>query len=529
MNSRNARVDSRILALSCALGIVFGYAAFLYPKDACQYEYAVPVETDDGWRTASAADKGMDVEPLVRLLNRLHDTEGHLLHSILIVKDSALVFEAYCDGSDLNLFDENMMRGCVLCMEEKRFTRDELHNTSSVTKSVTSMVFGIAMDRGYISGTDTKMVSFFPDYGRFRTPEKDQITVHHLLSMTSGLPFDERTHPIADSRNDAHRLFLSDDPVAFMLGRDVIHAPGTTYQYSSGSTILLGEILRRTTGQSVPSFAEQHLFRPLGITLYRWAGSRGAPDVSFTPGGLYLRPRDMAKIGQLMLQGGMWNGRRVLSSDWVRRSVTQAIAVEDGGDAHGYGYQWKLGRFGGFDAFYASGWGEQFIVVLPELNLVFVQTSGRYGGEPIPIWYDTILEEHVIPAIGAVAQDDPVRAVVQQWPALLDGGDIEGLLDLFTDDAVFAHPRLPGVVGKDSLRAFVERVFRQQSAAGTSIRVEQIHTSGNWAHVVAEFETTWIPRGGGPPDGERARYLWVLRRSADGAWRVKSFAFYPIT
>ncbi len=369
------------------------------PTHAQRPQYVIPAQTDDGWQTASPSDKGMDTEPFVRLKRRLHDTEDHLIHSILVARDGALVFEVYFDGSDVNLFDENMLTSCTLCLEEKHFTRDELHYTASVTKSVTSLLVGIAVDRGYISGTDAPMVSFFPDYDYLRTPAKDSITIHHMLSMTTGLPFDETTYPIADPRNDAFQLFISEDPVAFVLRKDVVDPPGSTYRYSSGTTVLLGEIIRRSTGQSVSAFAEEHLFRPLGITSYRWAGCLRAPETTSASGGLYLRPRDMAKIGQLMLQDGVWNGRRVLSSDWVRRSVKMAVPLFDRGGPYGYGYQWKLGRSGGFASFYAAGWGGQYIVVLPELNIVFVQTGGWYAGERSPISYDTIIEQYVLPAI----------------------------------------------------------------------------------------------------------------------------------
>ncbi len=128
-----------------------------------------------------------------------------------------------------------------------------------------------------------------------------------------------------------------------------------------------------------------------------------------------------------------------------------------------------------------------------------------------------------------VAQESQIRAVVDAWPTLLDDGDVDRLMDLFVADLVFAHPRYPCIVGKDSMRAFAEQVFQQQYSAGSTIRVEKIQVSGDWAHVAARFETTWTPRNGGSPFKESARYLWVLRHDAIGAWRVKSFAFYPIS
>lgn len=380
-----------------AFGVISTLGAVHKPLHAQRTDYAVPVETNDGWRTASLSAKGMDTEPFLRLLKWLHDADDHKIHSILVVKDGALVFEVYCDGSDFNLFDENLLTECTLCLEDIAFTRDELHFAASVTKSVTSILVGIAVDRGHVSDTDAPMFSFFPDYAHLRSPSKDSITVHHMLSMTTGLPFDESTYPITDSRNDAFQLFVAEDPVEFALADEVVHPPGTTFLYNSATTVLLGEIIRRTTGQSVASFAEDHLFAPLGITSYRWAGSMRAPEVTFASGGLYLRPRDMAKIGQLMLQEGVWNGRRVVSSDWVQRSVSMAIPLFNRSGAYAYGYQWRLGRIGGFTAFYAAGWGGQYIVVLPELDIVFVQTGGWY--EHNPIRYDTIIEQYVLPAV----------------------------------------------------------------------------------------------------------------------------------
>ncbi len=364
-----------------------------------RYEYMVPVETGDGWQTASLSEKGLDTGPIVSLMNMLHKRDKHLIHSLLLVRDGSVVFEEYFEGKDLDLFGEDLLRDGTLSLVEKRFTRDDLHYCASVTKSVTSLLFGIAVDRGQVPGVEGRMFSFFPEYAKFSTIEKDRISVHHLLAMTSGLPFDEQTYPISDPRNDAFQLFFSEDPVAFMLGREVSQSPGTAYRYNSGTTVLLGEIIRRAVGQSVSSFAGEHLFEPLQISSYTWAEMPKAQGVSYTSGGLYLRPRDMAKIGQLMLQEGVWNGRRILSPDWVRRSVTQAIPLTNAGNAHGYGYQWKLGSFGGVEAYWAAGWGGQYIVVLPERNVVFVQTAGRYGGQKVPVSYDQIIENHILPAI----------------------------------------------------------------------------------------------------------------------------------
>lgn len=388
-----------------------------------RYEYAVPVETGDGWHTAALSEMGIDETLIVRLMNGLHRRQDHLIHSILIVKDGVLVFEEYFAGSDVDMFSEALIRDHSLDLAERQFSRDELHYCASVSKSVTSQLLGIALDQGRIADTDATMLSFFPEYADLGSPEKEKISVRHLLTMTTGLPFDEQTYPIADSRNDAFQLFFSRDPVAYMLSRDLVHAPGTTYQYSSGDTVLLGEIIRRTTGQSLPSFAEEHLFKPLQISSFRWAPMPEAPEIAYAAGGLYLRPRDMAKVGQLMLQEGIWDGSRVLSSDWVHQSVEQAIPVSDGSDADGYGYDWKFGRFGGVDAYWAAGWGGQYIVVLPDLSLVFVQTGGRYRGERTPISYDEIIEDYILPSMKEYRRQAETVDLTGEWSGHVILGD----------------------------------------------------------------------------------------------------------
>lgn len=385
----------RSLLLATCLGLLSSCTRF--PESARAYRYTPPPETGDGWQTASLQEKGLDPGPLLDLMDRLQQ-EAHLIHGLLIIKEGTLVFEEYFEGRDVNLLDEGFFRGDTLNFVERAFARDTLHFCASVTKSVTSQLLGIAVDRGAVESIETKTFSFFPDYAD-RSAGKEGISIRHMLTMTTGLPFDETSYPIVDPRNDARRLFFADDPIAFALGRDIAHEPGTTYEYNSATTVLLGEIIRRATGRSVPAFAEEHLFLPLQVSSYAWAAMPGAPEVTHAAGGLYLRPRDMAKLGQLMLQGGLWNGRRVLSADWVRRSVTEEVATSGLGVQRGYGFQWRIGRFGGYEAYWAAGWGGQYVVVLPDLDLVFVQTGGRYSGEHVPVSHVEIIEDHILPAV----------------------------------------------------------------------------------------------------------------------------------
>jgi CubicO group peptidase (beta-lactamase class C family) len=380
------------------LWMAAGWAGVAPATAQTGYEYAVPEENGDGWSTASLADVGMDPDILADLMNRLYRHPAHLVHSLLIVKDGSLVFEEYFDGRDVDLFDPDLLGGDTLNLVARHFDRDVLHHCASVTKSVTSLLVGIAVDQGTVPSIEAPLFSFFPEYARLRSREKDRITLHDALAMASGLRYDEESRPIADARNDAHRLFFSDEPIAFTLGRDLMDDPGYAYHYNTGTTVLLGEIIRRSTGMSVDSFAEEHLFGPLGITRYRWAPLQGDPAILHAGGGLYLRPRDMAKIGQLMLRNGVWDGHRVVSSGWVRSSTTPQVRISAGGNFRSYGFQWKIGRFGAHDAYWAAGWGGQYIVVIPDLDLVFVQTAGRYSGEDVAPLYDEIIEAYVLPA-----------------------------------------------------------------------------------------------------------------------------------
>ncbi len=397
MKDRTARIPILSPKVLLIVGICCTCTSCL--TTGTRYEYASPVETGDGWPTATLSDVGIDEAPIVQLMDGLNRHRDHLIHSLLIIKDGFLVLEEYFDGGDVDMFRKDLLQDRRVRLTEMQFSRDELHYCASVSKSVTAQLLGISLEKGYITGTDVPLLSFFPDYAGIGSPEKEKISILHLLTMSSGLPFDEETYPIGDPRNDAAQLFLSDDPVAFMLGRDVVHPPGTVYQYSSGNTVLLGEIIRRATGKSVPAFAAENLFEPLQISSFRWAPMPEAPEITYAPGGLYLRPRDMAKIGQLMLQEGVWNGQRVLSSEWVHRSVSPAISVPGKGEMSGYGYHWKLGRFGGVDAYWAAGWGGQYVVVVPDVRFVYVQTGGRYNGERIPTSYQEIIEDYFLPAI----------------------------------------------------------------------------------------------------------------------------------
>jgi len=362
------------------------------------YQYSVPQQTNDGWETASLQSVRMNTNPLINLMNRLAEIGEHRIHSLLIIKDGKLVFEEYFPGDKFNL---------AQFTGETGFDMYDTHNLCSATKSFTSALIGIAIDNGFIQSVDQKVFNFFPEHSDLLTiePAKQNITLEHLLTMRSGLEWDDETYPYSDPRNDMYQLFNSSDPIRYILSKDLIETPGTFYAYRNCNTNLLGEIVRKATGQRLDIFARNHLFAKLGITDYEW--QRLPNNVIFCSGDLRLRPRDMAKFGQLFLNGGTWESERVISQNWVDISTQKFTSLYNWwGDVDGYGYQWWQWEniYGvSYNAYMASGWGGQWIVVSPATNTVVITTAGNYYTDVlIPV--QTMLINYILPSIALASE-----------------------------------------------------------------------------------------------------------------------------
>jgi CubicO group peptidase (beta-lactamase class C family) len=228
--------------------------------------------------------------------------------------------------------------------------------------------------------------------------------------MTAGLQWDEKSHPYSDPRNDWRQASQRDDPVQFVLERPVVHPPGTHFEYNGGLSILLAYLLERETGRHVDELAAELLFRPLGIADVRWDRLPGG--ITDTDGGLHLRPRDLARIGQLVLAGGTWQGRRVVSREWLERATRSQVSNPDGPD---YGYQWWCGDFhhhGKADAaFLASGHGGQALFGLPGRGAVVVIAQDVFDNPVGPLNGLAILGRYVLPALDPACRPAPVVPV----------------------------------------------------------------------------------------------------------------------
>jgi CubicO group peptidase (beta-lactamase class C family) len=384
-------VSSRILLLAAALVVCLSSCRESRSplQSSGPYQYRVPPQTNDGWKTGSVAEVGINSKTLVALIEDIRRRAYDDIHSILIVKDNILVFEEYFGGYKYDWWGEDF-RG-----QYTEFDINTLHNVHSVTKSITSSLIGIATDRGFIGGVDETLFSFFPRYSHLNDGTKDGITLAHLLTMTSGLQWNENDVPANDTQNDVIQLFIVEDPVGYILSKRVVSVPGTDWYYNSGGVNLLGEVIRKATGMRIDDFSQQHLFAPLGITDYRWG--QITPEMVCAHGELKLRPRDIAKFGCLYLNKGVWNGRRIASESWVEASTTERCTLPD---SVGYGYLWWRRTYNvnssTIVSYHALGWGGQRSILFPELDMTVVLTGGYYIAAP-PV--SEIVTRYLLPAL----------------------------------------------------------------------------------------------------------------------------------
>ena len=269
-------------------------------------ECSAPAAMSDDWPVSPPAQQGLDPVLICAIGPGLAKRTEAAPHGVVVVRHGALVYEQYFAGED--------MYGYVV-----PYNANTLHDIASITKGVVALLIGIAFDRGWLSDLDAPIVSFFPEYADLRTPEKDRITLRHLLAMTSGLDWPERAISINNWANIVRQGWSASDPYRFVLARPLETTPGTAWNYNSGGVWLLGLILTKVSGQPIEEFAKEALLEPLGIQGEVW--DRFPNGDASTSGGLRLRPRDLAKLGQLVLDGGIWHGRQIVSAGWIKQMI----------------------------------------------------------------------------------------------------------------------------------------------------------------------------------------------------------------
>jgi CubicO group peptidase (beta-lactamase class C family) len=275
------------------------------------------------------------------------------------------------------------------------------HDMRSVSKSVTLLLVGIAIDRKLIASVNEPVVKFFPEYSAQKTDGWDGITLRHLLTMSSGIKWDEN-RPWADPANDEPDLGKEADPIRYVLAKPIAAPPDTIWNYNGGGTDLLGNIIERVSGRPFAEFAREALFEPLRVSDWEWKKYENGKVSSAA--GLRLRPRDAAKIGRLVLDRGAWDGRQIVPAAWLAQSVAPRFkAIGYFGGLFFYGYQWWLGRTLSGDKevkwIAAMGLGGQRIFIVPDLDLVVATTSGLYTSPRQGVAALDLLYRFVIPSV----------------------------------------------------------------------------------------------------------------------------------
>jgi CubicO group peptidase (beta-lactamase class C family) len=376
--------------------LVVATAIALLPQFVqAQTDCGLPGPRGDRWLVAAPESVGLDGARLCAGVKWLEDSKQRNVHAVLVARHGTLVFERYFSGSDEH-------RGQMVA--EASFGPATKHDERSVTKSVIALLLGIAVERGLIKGIDEPVLSFFPEYSDLRTPEKDRITLRHLLTMSAGLEWHEDDTRYTNPANSENRMDDAPDPFRFVLEQAVVAQPGQIWNYNTGSMQLISAVLKKATGKSVDELARTLLFEPLGITDVEWFGD-GKTDPRAKPN-LRLRPRDLAKIGQLVLQHGAWDGKQIVPASWIDRATTQQFKVSGWGwSFDGYGYFFWLGRshIDGREVRWvaAQGLGGQRLFIVPALDLVVVVNAGLYKSDlqnSVPF---VILNRYVLKATGS--------------------------------------------------------------------------------------------------------------------------------
>ncbi|MBK3662153.1 serine hydrolase [Bradyrhizobium diazoefficiens] len=332
-----------VVAAACAVAlspVAFGAE----PASGC----GIPQDIHDGWAMTSPDKQGLNAALLCTMEEGISLGKLANVDDIVVVRHGVLVYERYYDYPHQLNYDAT--------------TR---HNGYSMTKSVVSLLVGIAMDRGMIRDLDAPIVSYLPDDAGLRESDKDRITLRHLLTMSAGLGFDR--------------------------------TPGVSFAYNNRETELIGAILTRVTGKPVDVLAQENIFAPLGIEDVAWYKDpvSGLPT---SASGLSLRPRDWAKIGQLVLNRGAWDGRQIVSASWADQSTAEHIKTRE---PQSYGYQWWLGRSQDgssvVDWIAAKGFNSQKTIIIPALDMVVVFNAGRESKNMVAPELD-LLDRYIVPA-----------------------------------------------------------------------------------------------------------------------------------
>ena len=352
------------------------------------YSYSMPASNGDGWAVGHLDDHDFDTALIITMMDRIYSDGFPGIDSVAIVRHETLVLSEQL-RNELDQFDP----------WSNNFDAEK-HIQHSTSKSVTSALIGIAIDQGYIAGTEVPFYDMFSYaiYGNWEQ-RKASMTLEDALTMRLGLRWDEWTEPYGAPNNDLTILTENNNDFAkALLDLPMVSDPGTSYAYNTAATIAIGQALENAVGVPMEDFAELHLFAPMQITSASWGMTRN--NLPNGGSGLFLKTRDMVKFGQIFIDDGVWQGQQVISAGWVARSVQPHVSLGWAFTA-GYGYQWWVDEFvvagERIRSYSTRGYGGQYIFCVPDLELVVAFTGHNYGGPAAGQVFD-LMRDYILPA-----------------------------------------------------------------------------------------------------------------------------------
>jgi CubicO group peptidase (beta-lactamase class C family) len=392
-----------LLNIVFVLATVLGCSRTHYRS--ANYAYVQPHQLEDGLLTDNLISVGLDTNKIIGLTKLILTNQFPNIHSLLILKDDKLVYENYFSGEDENW---------GLSLGYAKHDVNSLHDSRSISKSVVSACIDIAMLQHKIKSLDDPIFNYLQGYEKYKTPQKEKISIRHLLTMSSGIKWDE-TGPHGTSSNNETQMERSMDPVEYVLSQPIAVQPGAVWNYNSGGIQVLAEIIRNVSGQDIDKFAEQFLFNPLGIKKYKWTKTTIAtllkPGNIFklignhrsfpaAASGLRLTSRDLIKFGALYLNNGSSNGKQLLSVKYAEEALkTQILRAKDT-KTNGYGYlfwtQTDTLNNKTFQLAAAKGNGGQRIFIDKDLRLIVVITAGNYENNHLKNNGEKALDDYIL-------------------------------------------------------------------------------------------------------------------------------------
>ncbi len=351
------------------------------------------------WLSTSPNEAGFTSDLEARFDEAITEKRVWNLHGVVIVRRGRLVLERYFEGDD-------NARGSPL--GKVAFTADTLHDLRSVSKSIVGLLYGIALADGKVPPPEAPLFASFPEYTDLAADRaRNRWTIYNALTMTMGTDWDELSVPYSDPTNSEIAMDMAPDRYRFILGGPVVMEPGQRWIYSGGATALLARIIAKGTGKPLHEFAREMLFDPLGIGPTEWYTDRSGEAIAAS--GLRMTPRDLARIGLMMLKGGQWGDRRIVPAEWIARSTSPMVDVDE---IRQYGYQWYLGKFAftvstgprwdrsRLERFWSAiGNGGQRLFVFPGLDLAVALTAGNYDAPDQWVPPTRLIREVLLPSI----------------------------------------------------------------------------------------------------------------------------------